>query len=119
MIDIQNLGLSVVPSQYITKLSSIDLVDKFKREGSLIVKPALSAAGVGLKVLDTEEKLRDYLPEFYELIKSENYLVQPLIESIKTEGEWSLIFIAGKYSHCIHKAPKQGDVMVHAERWFT
>lgn len=85
-------------------------------EGPLIVKPALSATGVGLEVLDSKENVTAYSKRFSDLLKLENYIVQPLIESIKTEGEWSLIFIAGAYSHSIHKAPKKGDVMVHAER---
>ncbi|MCH2228284.1 MAG: hypothetical protein MK033_10965 [Candidatus Caenarcaniphilales bacterium] len=84
-------------------------------EGPLIVKPALSATGVGLEVLDSKENVTAYSKRFSDLLKLENYIVQPLIESIKTEGEWSLIFIAGAYSHSIHKAPKKGDVMVHAE----
>ncbi len=68
LIDIQKQGVNVVPSEYVTKSSVLDLLEKFANEGPLIVKPALSAAGVGLEVLDSKEILTAYSNKFSDLL---------------------------------------------------
>jgi hypothetical protein len=35
---------------------------------------------------------------------------------IQTNGEWSLVYFGGEYSHGVHKLPASGQIMVHAER---
>jgi len=42
-------------------------------------------------------------------------LVQEVIEEIATEGEWSLVFIDGGYSHAMIKHPAPGDFRVQTE----
>jgi hypothetical protein len=37
------------------------------------------------------------------------FFVQPFIDSVQSEGEYSLFFFGGEYSHAILKKPKQGD----------
>lgn len=36
-------------------------------------------------------------------------MIQAFLPSIETEGEWSLFWFGGEYSHAIRKAPKAGD----------
>ncbi|HWV59469.1 MAG TPA: hypothetical protein VN034_02365, partial [Sphingopyxis sp.] len=42
-------------------------------------------------------------------------LVQPLMPGILTEGEFSLFFFAGKFSHAIVKRPASGDFRVQEQ----
>lgn len=42
-------------------------------------------------------------------------LVQPFVPEIQTEGEWSLIYLGGKFSHSVKKYPEQSDYRVQAE----
>jgi hypothetical protein len=42
--------------------------------------------------------------------------VQPFLPEIQTNGEWSLVYLGGEYSHGVHKLPARGQIMVHAER---
>ena len=42
-------------------------------------------------------------------------MIQPFIPAIVEEGEYSLFYFAGNYSHCILKTPKQGDFRVQEE----
>jgi hypothetical protein len=42
-------------------------------------------------------------------------LVQPLMPGILTEGEYSLFFFAGKFSHAIVKRPASGDFRVQEQ----
>jgi glutathione synthase/RimK-type ligase-like ATP-grasp enzyme len=41
------------------------------------------------------------------------FLLQPLIESVISEGEWSFIFIDGRFSHALLKKPAPGDYRAH------
>ena len=36
-------------------------------------------------------------------------MIQPFMPSIQDEGEWSLLFFAGQFSHAVLKTPKSGD----------
>jgi hypothetical protein len=42
-------------------------------------------------------------------------MVQPFIESIRTEGEFSLFYFGGALSHAIRKVPKAQDFRVQEE----
>ena len=37
------------------------------------------------------------------------FFVQPFIDNVQSEGEYSLFFFDGVYSHAILKTPEQGD----------
>ena len=39
-------------------------------------------------------------------------MVQQYIAAIETEGEWSLVYIQGKFSHAVIKRPRDGDFRV-------
>lgn len=43
------------------------------------------------------------------------WLAQPFLSSIVEEGEFSLFFFSGEFSHCILKTPKRGDFRVQEE----
>lgn len=43
------------------------------------------------------------------------YLVQPFMPQIAAEGEWSLIFFDGEFSHAVLKRPVSGDYRVQNE----
>jgi hypothetical protein len=42
-------------------------------------------------------------------------LVQPFMDNIQSEGEFSLFYFSGEYSHAIFKVPKDGDFRVQEE----
>ncbi len=49
------------------------------------------------------------------LAAREDVLVQPLQATVLTEGEASLIYFGGEFSHAIRKVPATGDYRVHRE----
>jgi hypothetical protein len=51
-------------------------------------------------------------PLFDELRRGPGVMLQKFMDAITTEGEWSLIFFAGAFSHAILKRPKPGDFHV-------
>ena len=42
-------------------------------------------------------------------------LVQPFVPELLSEGEWSLLFFGGRYSHAVLKRPARGDFRVQEE----
>ncbi len=49
------------------------------------------------------------------MIDESAMMVQPLLSEIEREGEWSLLFFAGRYSHSVLKRPRSGDFRVQRE----
>lgn len=43
------------------------------------------------------------------------YLLQPFAPEVLTEGEWSLIYFGGRYSHAVRKRAAKGEFRVQAE----
>ena len=111
--EIQQAGLKITPSIFLERDEKIDFnifFEKFQTK-KLIVKPCVSGGAKNtFKVTATnakeiEEKLTD-------LIKTEDFIIQPFLPEILESGEWSFIFFNGVYSHALIKQAKRGDFRV-------
>ena len=71
-----------------------------------IVKPAVSGAALGLERTTKGQEVAAI---------DQDLLVQPLVASISTEGELSLFYAGGAFSHMVRKVPKPGDVRSQPE----
>lgn len=109
-------GIAVIPTHYYEKGSSLNLLQQFELRGQFIVKPCISAGGAGLYHIKTADDAVKYQMEITNRIKTCSYMLQDFIQEITTNGEWSLIFLGGKYSHALHKLPGPNSILVHAER---
>lgn len=109
--DIAEKGLPVIPAEYLKKDSAFSnqFFDLFKTD-KLVVKPCVSA-GAQNTITVSKDNLDERSMEIEQLLKEQDYMVQPFVEEIKN-GEWSFLFFNGKYSHCSLKTPKQGDFRV-------
>ncbi|MGL6129029.1 ATP-grasp domain-containing protein [Chryseobacterium artocarpi] len=109
--DIAAKGLPVIPAEYLDKDSSFSnhFFDLFKTE-KLVVKPCVSA-GAQNTITVSRNNFDERSAEVEQLLKEQDYMVQPFVEEIQN-GEWSFLFFNGKYSHCSLKTPKQGDFRV-------
>ena len=57
--------------------------------------------------------------ELSKVFEKRSYMVQPFMRGIVEEGEFSLFYFNGEYSHTILKTPKAGDFRVQEERGAT
>ncbi|WP_045689623.1 RimK family alpha-L-glutamate ligase [Hymenobacter sp. AT01-02] len=113
LLDMEREGVRIVPTQWLTRGSELVVEDLFEQLGSeqLVVKPAVSGGAKNTFALTRQESaIRQ--PELRELLRHEDFLVQPFQPEIQAEGEWSLIYFGGEYSHCVLKTPKSGDFRV-------
>ncbi len=74
----------------------------------LVIKPPVSASAWGTYQLGPGEPV----PED---VHGRAMLVQPWLSAVTEEGEYSLIFFAGRFSHSVIKRPKSGDYRVQPE----
>lgn len=111
--DLQQEGVAVVPTYWLDRNTTLNFTDVFKRLGTskIIVKPRVSGGSKNTFAITTAEA-EAYAPKINELLQEENFLAQPFLEEIKSEGEWSFIFFGGKYSHTVLKKAKPGDFRV-------
>jgi len=53
--------------------------------------------------------------QFAEEKRNFSLMVQPFIRQIVSQGEWSLVFLDGGYSHAVLKKPADGDYRVQQQ----
>jgi len=75
----------------------------------LVVKPTVSATA------EHTYRIREFDPNLADIFHARAFMVQPFMETIVTEGEYSLFYMGGEYSHTILKAPKRADFRVQEE----
>lgn len=114
--DLESRGVAIVPSLWIAEIDSAQVRGWFERFGSraLVVKPDLGANAKDTFVLESpvdDERLAHVRQTF----RDRSLIAQPFVDSIRTEGEYSLFFFSGALSHAILKRPQAGDFRVQEE----
>jgi len=80
----------------------------------LVIKPRISANADNTFWL-TKENYSTFFPQLEKAFSTSEFLVQPFMESVIKEGEFSLFYFNGQYSHAILKTPKDSDFRVQEE----
>jgi glutathione synthase/RimK-type ligase-like ATP-grasp enzyme len=97
-------GVSVVPTVVVEREE--DLLGAVTGFGRAVVKPTIGAGGRGVVVLDGSSEAP---PEF----GAGPWVVQPLVESVRTEGETSVFVLDGQVVSQAQKVPAAGEIRVH------
>ncbi len=103
-------GVAVVPTVEVAALDDASLATARGQLGAdeVVVKPAISGGADGTHRIAAGDAIpADAL--------GQRRLVQPLMPGILTDGEFSLFFFAGKFSHAIVKRPAAGDFRVQEQ----
>jgi hypothetical protein len=110
LFDLEAAGLATVPTLESHSLCSDDLSEARARFGvdTLVIKPSISGGAEGTFRLSAG----DAIP--FAVLEKE-MLIQPLMPSILTEGEYSLFLFDGIFSHAILKRPASGDFRVQEQ----
>lgn len=83
--------------------------------GKLVIKPSVSASGDNTWLCSRNE-IPVSEKRFNEALNAgARLMVQEYIEPIETEGEWSLMFFAGVFSHAVIKRPRPGEFRVQEQ----
>ena len=108
--------VSIVPTLWHTNFSNNELeyfFDHFNCQ-QLVIKPRISANADNTFWLK-KETAEQFSRQLKTVFSDNEFIVQPFISSVIEEGEFSLFYFDGKYSHAILKTPKQDDFRVQEE----
>ncbi len=119
LADLAGEGIAVVPTAHLSGTATATATATARETGlralleargwtrGAIVKPAVSAGSkdtVRVRGLDVDEgqALLDAL------LPTRDMMVQPWVEGV-TDGEISLIYVDGAFTHAVNKVPREGD----------
>jgi glutathione synthase/RimK-type ligase-like ATP-grasp enzyme len=114
--DLENAGVTILPTRWLSGPSQDELraaLDAFGTD-EIVVKPVVGANAQDVLRLraDAPVAAADTVVTTF---RGRDCIAQPFIHEIVTEGEYSLIYFHGEYSHAILKSPKRGDFRVQEE----
>jgi glutathione synthase/RimK-type ligase-like ATP-grasp enzyme len=114
--ELEAKGISVVPSLWFEPGRGVRLKDQLARAGwgKAVIKPRISATA-HRTVLIRAEEAENAQELFDDLRNGPGVMVQRFMASILSEGEWSLMFFRGEFSHAVLKTPKAGDFRVQED----
>lgn len=106
-------GIRIVPTRYIPSGSSLSLekLHEFTGWQSTVVKPTIGGAARHTYSI-TAQNISIISSKLSEMMKQEDFMLQPFQNSVPERGELSLIFFGYEYSHAVLKKAKEGDFRV-------
>ncbi len=109
LLSLAERGADVVPAAFRPRGEGEPLSAILSRTGwdEAVVKPTVSAGAEGTWRATVADDTR-----FAEQARRQALLVQPFIPEVAEQGEWSLVYIGGEYSHAVLKRPGAGDFRV-------
>lgn len=114
--DLDQRGVAIVPTLWPDSFDSKKIYEAFTilNSNEIILKPRVSAnADHTFRLTEDEfERLEDTLESIF---KDRPFIIQSFMPNIVSEGEYSLFYFAGDYSHAILKTPKETDFRVQEE----
>ena len=120
LADLAARGVATVPTRIIAAASVESVIETARREGwsRFVVKPAVSASAYETHAftLPLGEVDRGAIER---VAVHGDALVQPFVDEVTTNGELSLIFFDGEFSHAAIKRARPGEFRVQSEHGGT
>jgi glutathione synthase/RimK-type ligase-like ATP-grasp enzyme len=115
--ELESLGVAIVPTSWPERFQPEGLEMLFSRLGceELVIKPVVGANGDGACRISRSTPESE-LAELASLFQGRSILVQRFMPAILEEGEYSLFFFNGQFSHAIRKVPAANEFRCQEER---
>lgn len=97
LLELEAKGIPIVPSRVVRRGEPAIITETCK----IVVKPCISAGSWKTQVFEPGDPAA--LSFLSELVSERDVLIQPYLPSVEGEGERSLIWLNGNYSHSIRK----------------
>lgn len=98
-------GVRVVPTLVVDDADALPAA--IAQLGATVVKPSVGAGGRGVVIVETADEVDE------SEIGAGPWVVQPLVESVRTEGEGSVFVIDGEVVSAARKRAAPGEIRVH------
>ena len=116
LLELEKENISIIPTRLYDSFYFEIVSDLFSffNENKLVIKPCVSANADDTFILE-QSKMENLKSVLEGTFSRKDFLVQPFIKNVKSEGEYSLIYFGGRLSHVLLKTPKDGDFRVQEE----
>jgi glutathione synthase/RimK-type ligase-like ATP-grasp enzyme len=127
LADLRDRGVAIVPTVVVEPGTSRTLASLLEEAGwdEAVVKPSVSLdahstwrvrrSGAGPEADDRAGRPTDLETLFRSAMSAAPLLVQRYQPEIETDGEWSLVFLAGELAHTVRKVPPRGEFRVQSQ----
>jgi hypothetical protein len=107
--DLAGAGVPIVPTEWVTP----ELPTALPTSGDYVIKPSVGAGSRGAGRFTPEDTLiaRAHIESLHAARRT--VMIQPYIDGVDSAGETALIYIEGRYSHAVGKAPLLTPGTVH------
>ncbi len=116
LFDLARLGVSIPPTIFVDAqdLRSLAAILAQERWSEAVIKPSISASAYATSrvTLSSAPAQED---AFLQLRKQRGVLVQQFLPAVVERGEFSFIFLGGRYSHAVLKTARPGDFRVQTD----
>lgn len=116
LVALAEAGLPVVPTVLVE--GEEDLPPAVAAYEQVVVKPRVGAGGRGVVVLPStgsRQARTEGEPQGFDACGPGPWVVQPLVESVRTEGEHSVFVLGGEPVAQVRKVPAGAEIRVHEE----
>jgi glutathione synthase/RimK-type ligase-like ATP-grasp enzyme len=115
LLDLQRKGVTILPTIWPESIGQAELRSwgQNLRSARLVIKPVVSANADDTHIISVDQP--DCIDKLKAVFHSRPFMVQPFVESIQSQGEYSLFYFGGQFSHTINKIPQAGDFRVQEE----
>lgn len=105
-------GMNIVPTVWADSSETRTLAEIIAQQGwqQVVVKPRISASAHGIFQSNPDDAPKQQA-KFVQMLQTTGVLIQPQMPQI-AQGEWSFIFLNGRYSHTARKLPGNGTIFV-------
>jgi len=110
MQDIERRGAPIVPTLWLRAGSTQDVAAlmRERRWQRAVVKPVVGLATRGVLLVDLKDgDVKAAQAHVDGLLRDQDVMMQPFLQSVETYPERALVFIDGEYSHAASKVPFQ------------
>ena len=104
---LKELGDCAIPTIWVERVDGVAIAQAFEALDAheLIVKPQIGAGSRNTVRIERSAWTEAHLVDG----PKSAAMIQPFLQAIETEGEWSLFWFGDVYSHAIRKMPARGD----------
>jgi glutathione synthase/RimK-type ligase-like ATP-grasp enzyme len=112
LLELARLGVAIIPTRLASAAELSDVLATMPGQ-QVVIKPSIS--GSAWHTLRGTVGDAVFAEAMAQLPREFEYLVQPFVPEIVSDGEWSLLYFAGEFSHAVIKRPAAGDYRVQGE----
>ncbi len=112
LLELADRGVGIVPTRLAGHAELAEVLAAMPPQ-QLVIKPTISGSAWHTVRGTTGDTAFDAAVQ--RLPPEHDYLVQPFIPEIVSDGEWSLLYFGGRFSHAVIKRPALGDFRVQDE----